>query len=123
VVVDALQLRPNQIMLIQQPEVHLHPRAQAALGTFFCDQVANHKKAFVIETHSDYLVDRIRMAVAAGTLPPASVNIAFLERVKLDVRINELALDDMGNIVNAPPSYRRFFLQEEQRLLFRGGAA
>ena len=50
---------PNQFLL-QQPEVHLHPRAQAALGSLFC-QIASPDRQLVVETHSDYLLDRVRM--------------------------------------------------------------
>lgn len=120
VVVESLLTPRNQVVLIQQPEVHLHPRAQAALGTFFAELSRSSAKSFVIETHSDFLVDRVRQAVANGVIEKDKVNIAFLERNGLDVFIHELSLDDKGNIENAPPAYRSFFLEEEMRLLFRG---
>lgn len=120
VVVDSIQAARGRIILIQQPEVHLHPKAQAALGTFFSQLVKNHDKRFVIETHSDYLLDRVRLAVSEKTISPDDVNIVFLERTGLDVKIHEIELDDIGNVVNAPPSYRSFFLEEDMKLMFRG---
>ena len=120
IVVDSIIAPKNRIILVQQPEVHLHPRAQAALGTFFSELAKDGSKRFVIETHSDYLVDRVRMAVADGLIGAPNVNIAFLERKGLDVSIHQLSLDEKGNIVNAPACYRSFFLEEETRLLFRG---
>lgn len=120
VVVDSYLAPNNRVVLIQQPEVHLHPRAQAALGSFFCELAKSSTKRFVIETHSDYLLDRVRQAVANRVLPREAVNIAFLERDGLDVLIHQLELDERGNIVNAPAAYRSFFLQEEMRLMFRG---
>ena len=120
IIVDSILAPKNRIVLVQQPEVHLHPKAQAALGSFFCGLANDNTKQFVIETHSDYLVDRVRMAVAQGNIPAASVNIAFLERSGLDVKLHELTLDDAGNITNAPTRYRQFFLEEETRLLSRG---
>ena len=53
------------MFLLQQPEVHLHPQAQAALGTLFC-QVAAGGRQLIIETHSDYIIDRVRMDVRDG---------------------------------------------------------
>ena len=50
--------------LLQQPEVHLHPTAQAGLGSLFCN-VAAKGIQMLVETHSDYLLDRIRMDVRA----------------------------------------------------------
>ena len=54
------------MFLLQQPEVHLHPSAQAALGSLFC-QVAAAGKQLIVETHSDHVIDRIRMDVRDGT--------------------------------------------------------
>ena len=120
VLVDSIQASKGRVVLVQQPEVHLHPKAQAALGTFFSQLATGSGKRFVIETHSDYLVDRVRMAVANGTISPSDVNIAFLDRKNLDVVIHQLELDRLGNIVNAPDAYRDFFLEEEIRLMTRG---
>jgi len=120
IIVDSILAPKNRVVLIQQPEVHLHPRAQAALGTFFCKLATDASKHFVIETHSDYLLDRVRIAVADGDIKAESVNIAFLDRKGLDVKIHQLQLDESGNIENAPPSYRKFFMEEEMRLMLRG---
>ena len=106
------------LFLLQQPEVHLHPSAQAALGSLFC-QVAGQDRQLVIETHSDHLMDRVRMDVRDGAtkLKPDDVSILFFERRDLDVHIHSLRLDEEGNVRNAPEGYRRFFLEETQRSL------
>ena len=66
--------------LLQQPEVHLHPSAQAALGTLFC-QIASVDRQLMVETHSDHLIDRVRMDVrdANSTLKPDDVSLLFFE--------------------------------------------
>ena len=56
----------GQMLLMQQPEVHLHPRAQAQLGSFLGYLAIKQKKQFLVETHSDYLVDRVRIDVRDG---------------------------------------------------------
>lgn len=117
IVVDSILAPKGSVVLIQQPEVHLHPRAQAALGRFFSALAVSDNKRFVIETHSDYLVDRVRMAVASGVIKPNDVTIAFLERNGLDVQIHQLDVDVQGNVVDPPQAYRAFFLEEEIRLL------
>lgn len=108
-------------LLMQQPEVHLHPRAQAALGSFFVDLVAAGSRQFVIETHSDYIIDRIRLEVARGRLNPELVSILYFERKGAETTIHEIEVDQLGNVANAPPTYRSFFLQEELNLLTRAG--
>jgi len=106
-------------LLLQQPEVHLHPRAQAAMGSFFVKLVAAKAKEFVIETHSDYLIDRVRQDVAKGTLSADDVLILFFHKPYIETKVFPLRLDDSGNIQNAPKSYREFFLQEELNLFNR----
>lgn len=111
-------LRPDapSMFLLQQPEVHLHPSAQAALGTLFCSVAAGGRQ-LVVETHGDHLIDRVRMDVRDRTtrLKPADVSILFFERRELEVQIHSLRIDDEGNILGAPASYRRFFMEETNR--------
>jgi len=118
IVVDAVRGRKGSTFLLQQPEVHLHPKAQAALGSFLAILAKHDHKRFVIETHSDYLVDRIRMDVRDGKhLSPEDVALLYFERKNGSVEIKHLELDRLGNIINAPAGYRQFFLEEELRLL------
>ena len=106
------------LFLLQQPEVHLHPSAQAALGSLFC-RIAAPERQLVVETHSDHLLDRVRMDVRdqKGVLKPEDVSILFFERGDLDVRIHSLELDGDGNVLGAPPGYRDFFKAETRRSL------
>ena len=53
----------------------------------------------------------------ATDLKPDDVSLLYFERDGLDVRIHSLGFDEMGNVLNAPPGYRRFFLQEVNRSL------
>ena len=118
VITELLREDAPDMFLLQQPEVHLHPSAQAALGSLFCE-VAGPNRQLVIETHSDYLMDRVRMNVRDGKskLKPEDVSILFFERDALDVNIHSLRIDDAGNTVGAPDGYRRFFMEETARSL------
>ena len=106
------------LLLLQQPEVHLHPSAQAALGTLFCEAVGPNRQ-LVVETHSDHLLDRVRMDIRDGAtkMTPDDVSILFFERNALNVHIHSLRLDEHGNVLDAPDTYRRFFLEETVRSL------
>lgn len=120
IVVESVLAAKQSVLLVQQPEVHLHPRAQAALGSFFVRLAKEDKKQFIIETHSDYLLDRIRIDVAGGLIAHSDVSVLFFDRPHLQTRVHVLGLDVQGNFENAPPSFRSFFLNEELRLLTRG---
>ena len=106
------------MFLLQQPELHLHPSAQAALGSLFC-RTAEAGRQIVAETHSDYIMNRIRLDVRdrRTALKPEDVMVLYFERDDLDVRIHPIGFDEDGNVQGAPPSYRRFFTDELNRSL------
>ncbi|NJL28983.1 MAG: DUF3696 domain-containing protein [Thermoanaerobaculia bacterium] len=118
IIVDILRGEEGRTFLLQQPEVHLHPRAQAELGTFLATVAKTQNKRFVVETHSDYIVDRIRMDVRdRKTLEPKDVIVLYFDRQGGKTTIHPIEIDEHGNLVDVPKGYRDFFLQEERRFL------
>lgn len=118
ILVDALMADRGNLYLLQQPEVHLHPRAQAELGSFLAELVATQAKRVVVETHSDHLIDRLRMDVRdKKSIKPSDISVLFFERQGVEVIVHPMEIDGAGNLLKAPRSYRRFFLDEERRLL------
>jgi hypothetical protein len=118
ILVDAMRMPSRATLLLQQPEVHLHPKAQAELGEYLAYIAVKHNKRFVIETHSDHLVDRVRTLVRdRDELSPDHVGLYFLQWEGRQVRVTEIPLDSRGDPLATPPGYRQFFLDEERRLL------
>lgn len=120
IIVESEFTSQNNLRLMQQPEVHLHPRAQAALGSLFARLAADGDRRFVVETHSDYLLDRVRQEVANGTITADRVAILFFDKPERETTVHLIELDDLGNVVDPPPRYREFFLEEGLNLLRRG---
>ena len=110
-------MRPDapSVISLQQPEVHLHPSAQAALGSLFCHLSTDRQ--LIVETHSNFLVDRVRMDIRdeKSPLSPDDVSILYFERNEIDVHIHSIRLDRQGNVIDAPPSYGQFFMDESAR--------
>jgi predicted ATPase len=121
ILVDVMRAPSRQTFLLQQPEVHLHPRAQATLGSLIAHQAGRRQQTFIVETHSDYLLDRVRMEVrerdGARALSPDDITVLYFERVKGDVIVHSIKIDDNGELRDVPAGYRSFFLNEERRLL------
>ena len=113
---ELLRKDAPSMFLLQQPEVHLHPSAQAALGSLFCN-LAGPERQLIVETHSDYILDRVRMDVRdkKTDLRPEDVSILFFESGELEVTIHSLRLDQEGNVRDAPPGYGQFFMDETRR--------
>ena len=116
ILVDLLSAR-DRTFLLQQPEVHLHPRGQAELASLFVQSWKAQRNRFLIETHSDHVVDRVRISVRRGDLKPEDVSILYFEPKRNSVQIHNLSLDKQGNLLDVPPGYRDFFLRETDRLL------
>ena len=106
---------PTQF-LVQQPEVHMHPCAQAEFTTFISTMVQEKNCEFVIETHSDFLIDRIRHVIMNGGISNSDVNILFFDTTGSEIEIHQIELDSEGLPVDAPDSYRKFFLEEFDRV-------
>jgi len=118
IIVDVVQNPNESTFLLQQPEVHLHPRAQAELASFLAALSKEQNKQFIIETHSDCLIDRIRMDIRDKKyLSSDDAVILYFEKTAGGVIIHELTIDEFGNIIGAPATYRKFFLEEERRML------
>jgi len=109
----------NRVALLQQPDIHLHPSVQASLGTLFCE-IAGKGRQLIVEAHSNYVIDRIRMDIRGQktNLKPEDVSILFFERNDISVQIHNIKIDELGNVLNTPDSYGRFFMEEIERSLW-----
>ena len=106
------------MFLLQQPELHLHPGAQAALGSLFC-RTAEAGRQLIVETHSDYILDRILLDIRdkRTTIGPDDLSILYFEREDQDVAIHSILIDEEGNVLSTPEGYRRFFKDELKRVI------
>lgn len=117
ILVDILAKPPGSWFSIQQPEVHLHPRAQAAFGELLYQVATSQHKWFLIETHSDYLIDRYRVSLAkSGT--KVSTKLFFFEKKEKYNAISELPIGVDGKLPESQPaSFRDFFVRESLKVL------
>ena len=104
------------LFLLQQPEVHIHPSAQAKL----VELLAKSSHNFVIETHSDHVIDWFRILVTEGQLAASDLGIVYFERLTAEqsaTQLHQLSFDGNGNLSGQPRNYRQFFSEETARLL------
>ena len=107
----------NTLFILQQPEVHLHPRCQAELASFLIESAVDDNNRFFIETHSDYVVDRVRISVRKGILSASDVSLLYFRPDQHRVTVENIVLDDEGNLCDVPQGYREFFMRELDVLL------
>jgi hypothetical protein len=118
VIVEMLVRRKGSYFAIQQPEVHLHPRAQSALGDMIFQMAETEGKHFFVETHSDFTIDRFRMNFKKTPSHKTTAQVLFFERVPEGNRVHVLPLKKNGEYPeDQPAAFRDFFLKEQMDLL------
>jgi len=85
----------GDILIAEEPEIHLHPKAQAELGDFLVD-LNNRGVQTIIETHSEHMIVRLQQHIAAGRLDPAAIHIYFIEPTINGKKLRKLTLDNKG---------------------------
>lgn len=109
----------GSIFSIQQPEVHLHPRAQAAFGELIFENVLSNHNNFIIETHSDYTINRFRYCMhKKKNQETPQTQILFFQRKKNGTTVTALPISRNGQYPDElPKEFGDFFVDEELKML------
>jgi predicted ATPase len=116
VLVAGLHARSGQTVIVDSPEAHLHPRGQSRMG-YFLGQVASSGAQMIVETHSDHVLNGVRIALRDGIIPPDSVAIYFF-RGPEGPQVIRVAADKAGSLSDLPEG---FFDQSEKDLAVLAG--
>ncbi|MBF0108648.1 MAG: DUF3696 domain-containing protein [Magnetococcales bacterium] len=111
IVVAGLLARPGSLFIVDSPEAHLHPAAQSAMGQFLA-RLAAQGIQVVIETHSDHIINGIRLAAVHPEHPFQSreAQFHFLDRNDDELRHHSITMTASGGLSEYPG---RFFDQSE----------
>jgi len=109
IVVAALSADKEDILLIENPEVHLHPAGQAAMGEFL-GKVSSAGLQVMLETHSDHVLNGVRRAVKSGMLSSENVALHFFKQRSAEQddespQVQSPAIDSNGNIDSLPAGF------------------
>lgn len=113
VLVMCLTSKKGDVLLIEQPELHLHPGAQQKLADFFI-AVAKSGRQIIVETHSEYLVTRLRRSVVVEGENPGLMGLLFVEQSPHGAVVREAKMDMTGSFDYWPEG---FFAQTEDDIL------
>ena len=125
IVVAALAIEDGMVAM-EQPELHIHPALQVALGDLFIHQLADRKVCFLIETHSEHLLLRFLRRIRETTenelpfgvdgLSPEQLSVLFVKKGGAGVEVTRLNVDETGEFENQWPD--GFFEERDEELFF-----
>lgn len=114
ILVMCLLADADSTLVFEQPELHLHPKVQTLLGDFFLSMAICDKQC-IVETHSEYFIDRLRFRIAAtseGNELNDHTKIYFVEKPGSNSEFREVVINEYGAISDWP---KGFFDQSQQQ--------
>ena len=96
---------PNSTLIIEQPEIHLHPSVQAGLADVFIDAIRVKNIQIILESHSEYLLKRLQRRIAEEKFDKKEAALYFCTSANGHSNIEQLDLDSFGNIKNWPKNF------------------
>ena len=117
VLVAVIAAEPGRLVYLEQPELHLHPRAQVALALVLAD-AAKRGVRLVVETHSSLLLLGVQMLVAEGDLSPELVKLHWFSRNKDGItEVTSAELDEVGAYGDWPEDFDDVDLKTQSRYI------
>ena len=111
VLVQCFYAPSGSIILMEQPEIHLHPSAQSALADVMIDVINSRENGkdrniqLIIETHSEHFLRRMQRRIAENAVPQEKVSAYFADITKTPATLEPLQIDIFGNIQNWPDKF------------------
>ena len=105
-VVTLLQYVPEgSTVILEQPEIHLHPLAQAGLADVIINAALHRRVQVVLESHSEHLLLRLQRRIAEQSIPAEDIKLYFCSAPQGDSQLTKLKLDLFGQITNWPENF------------------
>lgn len=101
IIVQGLLVPKGGTLIVDSPEVHMHPSVQADMIDFFVELIRNGRKV-IFETHSDHMITRLRRRIAEG-LDPTMVNLCFVTGTESGSTYATLGIDNTGTFFGGLP--------------------
>lgn len=106
IVIESFYAPEDSLILIEQPEIHLHPKAQATLGDLFIEAISKRDRQFIIETHSEHLIARIRRRIAENPeLSKDDIAIYYFHKTTEGTKIEKVTLNEYGQLEDFPEGF------------------
>ena len=120
ILVAVNQLPKDSMFTVSQPETHLHPEVQAQLADYFVRVARERELRFIVETHSEYLINRLRILVADGTIPEEDVSMVYVMNDGERATVCPIEVRVDGQMVGAPEEFFDTYMTDVMKLALGG---
>ena len=104
IIIESVNSKNESLVIIEEPETHIHPKAQAKLADLFVGCANSDNKRFMIETHSIFLVTQLQILVASGAIAAEDVKVYYFDQDREGTKIKDMVLTENGQFEEEWPS-------------------
>ena len=105
IIVEGFNAPKNALLMIEEPEIHLHPRAQGTMGDLLVDIAKFNEKKLIVETHCDLLIRRVCKNILQGNIDHTDVIIYYFEPTKSGTEVKTITINKNGQFENFPDGF------------------
>ena len=121
IIVEGLSILPEQTLVLEQPEIHLHPNMQMCLADFLISLI-NQGKQVILETHSDHILNRIirRIMEDESSFLLDNVSVYYVQKENNESIVSPIEIDKIHGIAKCPPDFFSQYTSEVDTIVRTG---
>lgn len=121
ILLEGLRMQKNGTLLLEQPEIHLHPNLQMQMADYFISLALSNKN-LIIETHSDHIINRLVRRIVEGKHKELNnlISIYFVSNTNQGAKLEEIVIDPARGIANWPEGFFDQTATEQEKIMLAG---
>ena len=116
IILEGLRMERGDTLILEQPEIHLHPKMQMQMADFFV-ALAKSNKNVLIETHSDHIIYRLVRRIIENKINPDLIKIYFIKPTENGSTYEEIKIDEVKGIIKWPKDFFDQGASEQEKII------
>ncbi|KKN07064.1 hypothetical protein LCGC14_1070880, partial [marine sediment metagenome] len=116
IILEGLRMEMGDTLILEQPEIHLHPKMQMQMADFFVALVKS-KKRVLVETHSDHIIYRLVRRIIEDKIDPDLIKIYFIKPTEDGSTYEEIKIDKIKGIIKWPKDFFDQGASEQEKII------
>ncbi|TFG25574.1 MAG: DUF3696 domain-containing protein [Promethearchaeota archaeon] len=116
IILEGLRMEKGDTLILEQPEIHLHPKMQMQMADFFVT-LAKSNKNVLVETHSDHIIYRLVRRIIENKINPNLIKIYFIKPSEDGSTYEEIKIDEIKGIIKWPEGFFDQGASEQEKIV------